>query len=110
MNAPVAETERPHRTTATLNLELEPLEYASEPPKPIQKTGEYKKHSLAAGYWGRIAPSEKPMRYVAAAEAQATILRGLLDTPTDRPQRNLMDWLLSVAAHVVIVCAVLIAP
>jgi periplasmic protein TonB len=65
---------------------------------------------LAAAYWGDISPSKKPMRRVAAEEAQATFLRGLLDTPTDHRQKSAMDWIISFALHIVIVSAVVIAP
>lgn len=110
MNAPVAENERSHARTATLSLELEPTEVAPEPPKRTQEAGEYKKHSLAAHYWGDIPQSAQPLRYVAAAEAQETILRGLLDTPTDRRQRNPADWLMSVVLHILVVGMVLLIP
>lgn len=93
-----------------LTLEVEPPEVASEVPKPTHETAEYKKHSLAAHYWGGIPQTEQPLRYVAAAEAQETFLRGLLDTPTDCRRRNPADWLVSVVLHVLVVGAVLIAP
>ena len=32
----------------------------------------YKDHSLAAGYWGELGPSGRPLRKVSAGEAQAT--------------------------------------
>ena len=110
MNAPVAEAERPHRTTATLILDLDPSKDAFHPLKPTQEAGEYKKHSLAARYWGGIAQSEKPIRPVAAAEAQETFLRGLLDTPTDHRQKNPTDWIISLAVHILVVSAIVIAP
>ncbi|HTX15786.1 MAG TPA: energy transducer TonB [Candidatus Baltobacteraceae bacterium] len=44
------------------------------------------------------------------AEAQATFLRGMLDIPSQHAIRNPAEWLISLAAHVVIVGAVLIAP
>lgn len=110
MNAPAAEKERHHAKPKTLTLELEPPEVAPELPSPAQEIGGYKKHSLAAHYWGDIPQSAQPLRYVPAAEAQATFLKGLLDTPTDHRERNPVDWLISVAVHVVVVSAVLIAP
>jgi periplasmic protein TonB len=110
MNASVAERERTHRTTATLALELEVPTGVLQPPKPIQPSGEYKKHSLAARYWGDIALSGQPLRPVAQAEALGVFLRGLLDTPTDQPRKNPTDWVISLALHVLIVCAVVIAP
>ena len=110
MIAPVAETEKPHRTTATLVLDLDPPEAIPELPRPTHEAGEYKLHSLAAGYWGDISQSKRPMRRVAAEEAQATFLRGLLDAPTDHRGKNPTDWIISVALHVLIVGAVVIAP
>jgi periplasmic protein TonB len=108
MNALVAEAERPHRRTATLVLELDRPEQA--PVAPKHQAGEYKRHSLAARYWGEISRSEQPIRHVAAAEAQAVVLRGLLQTPTDHRQRNPTDWMLSVALHILVVSAVVLAP
>jgi periplasmic protein TonB len=110
MNALVAETETPHRATATLMAEREVARNADEPPKPTQLASEYKSHSLAAQYWGGISPSERPIRQVAVADAQAVFLRGLLDTPTDHPQRNSIDWIVSLALHILIVGAVVVAP
>jgi len=110
MNALVDETERRHRTTGTLVLEREPPGDFPAPPKPAQQVGEYKRHSLAARYWGDIRPSERPMRQVTRGEAQAVILRGLLDTPTDHRQKNPTDWIISLALHILIVSAVLVAP
>jgi periplasmic protein TonB len=110
MNTLVEQRERPHQTTATLVLELDPAEDAPEPPKHTQQASEYKRHSLAARYWGEISRSEQPMRHIAAGEAQAVILRGLLQTPTDHRQKNPSDWILSVALHILIVGAVVLAP
>jgi len=110
MNASVAETQKPHSTTATHVLELDSPAKAPETPKPTLEAGEYKRHSLAAGYWGNISQSERPMRHVAAAEAEETFLRGMLDTPTERRERHPLDWFVSVAVHVVIVSVILIAP
>ena len=109
MDALVDETERRHRTTAPLVLEIESSDNAA-PPKPNREAGEYKRHSLAARYWGNLSPSEQPMRQVTRGEAQAVILRGLLDTPTDHRQKNPTDWIVSLALHIVIVSAVLLAP
>lgn len=102
MNAPVAEVERPHRRMATKN--------APEPTEETEQASDYKRHSLAARYWGNISLSEQEMRHVAAAEAQAVFLRGLLDTPTDHPRKNPTDWILSLALHILLVGAVLTAP
>src|SRR5215472_6145416 len=109
MIAAIAETEKPHRTTATLVLDLDPPEAIPEPPRTTHEAGEYKLHSLAAGYWGDISQSKRPMRRVAAEEAQATFLRGLLDTPADHRKKP-TDWIISVALHLLIVGAVVIAP
>jgi len=110
MNALVAETETPHRRTLTRIAEQEVPRDAAEPPKPTQPASEYKRHSLAARYWGGISPSEQPIRQVAFADAQAVFLRGLLDTPTDHPQRNSIDWIVSLLLHILIVGAVVVVP
>jgi hypothetical protein len=109
MNAPVVENEKLHKPT-TLVLDLEPQENAPELPKATHGSGEYKRHSLAASYWGDISLSKRPTRRVSAEEAQAAFLRGLLDTPTDRRQRNLADWIVSLALHIVIIGTVVVAP
>lgn len=110
MNAPVAEREKQHGATATVTLELNLPQKASEPAEPAQDASEYKTHSLAARYWGGIGQSKQPMRQVAAAEAQATFLQGMLDMPTDHRQKNPTDWIISLAVHVLIVSAIVIAP
>jgi periplasmic protein TonB len=108
MNAPFAEQERRHRRTAMLVLEVP--EDAPKPPELAQHTGEYKKHSLAAQYWGDLSQSERPMRQLGRAEAQALFLQGMLDTPTDHRRTNQTDWIISLALHILIVTAILIAP
>jgi len=110
MNASVAETQKPHRTTATHILQFDSRAKAPEPPKPTHEAGEYKRHSLAASYWGNISQSERPIRHVAKEEAEQTFLKGMLATPTEQKQRNPMDLLISIVVHVVIVSAVLLAP
>jgi periplasmic protein TonB len=110
MNALVTETEKPQRTTATLLLELEPPGGAPEQPNTTHQPGEHKKHSLTSSYWGDIGQAERPIRQIGAEEAQATFLRGLLDTPTDHRQKNPTDWIISFALHILIVGAVVIAP
>jgi len=110
MLATLAEGEKPNRTTATLVLDLEPDETTHKLPRATQQAGEYKKHSLAAGYWGDIRQSKRPIRQVAAEEAQATFLRGLLDAPMDHRQRNPADWIVSLALHILIVSSVIIVP
>lgn len=104
------EKEKPYRTTTALTLELAPPETAHELPKATHEAGEYKKHSLAAAYWGDISESKRPMRRVGAEEARATVLRGLLDAPLDHRERNPVDWVVSLVVHVLIVSAVIIAP
>ncbi len=101
MNALVSEAEKPQGTTATLVPELQAPEGAPE--LPSDQPGEYKKHSPASGYWGDV-------RQVGAEEAQAIFLRGLLDTPTDHRQKNPTDWIISLALHILIIGAVVIAP
>jgi protein TonB len=110
MIAPVAEREEPRTKAATLVLELQPPEAVTGRPKPARTVGEYKKHSLAAGYWGDISQSKRTMRVVGAEEARATFLRGLLDAPIDKRKRNPVDWVISLGVHVLIVSAVIIAP
>jgi len=109
MNAPVVEKEKLHKPT-TLVLDLEPQENTPELPKATHGSGEYKRHSLAASYWGDISLSKQPTRRVSAEQAQATFLRGLLDTPTDHRQRNRADWIISLALHIVIIGTVVVAP
>jgi len=108
MNTAVADIEKPHRTTATLALDRQLWKGAPEP--PTRQVGEYKSHSLAARYWGDISQSEQPMRQVARAEAEAVFLRGLLETPTDYRRKNPTDWIISLALHILIASAVVIAP
>jgi protein TonB len=109
MSSPVAEKERTHTGTAII-LDLASDNTDSLLSKPAHPSVEYKKHSLAAHYWGGIPQTEREWRRVSAAESQATILRGLLDTPTDHVQENPTDWLVSVALHILIVGAVVLAP
>jgi periplasmic protein TonB len=110
MNAGLTDLERPPKKSATLVLELEPTKSAPETPLPAQGAGEYKKHSLAAGYWGDLAPSKEPVRRVTAAEAQQTFLRGFLEMPTEHDNRNPIDLLISAVIHVLIVAVIVIAP
>lgn len=110
MKAHLAERESSHARTPTLKLEPEPYEAARQLPQPREITAEYKKHSLAASYWGDIPKSAQPLRYVPPQEAEETFLRGLLDTPTDHPQKDLADWVVSVALHILVVGAVVVVP
>jgi periplasmic protein TonB len=110
MSAPVAEREQSHATAATLILELEPRASGGKKARPTHGAAEYKKHSLAAGYWGDISLAQAPLRQVATTEAQDTFLRGLLDMPTEHKERHPAEWLVSVVVHMVVVAAVLIAP
>jgi periplasmic protein TonB len=45
-----------------------------------------------------------------AAEAQATFLKGMLDIPSQHGKRNPIEWVVSLAVHIVIVGAVILAP
>jgi len=110
MGSAVAEREKQHTRTTTLTLESKAADVTPDLPNPAQNVAEYKKHSLAAHYWGEIPPASQPIRQVAADEAQETFLRGFLDTPTDHAQRNPADWLVSLILHIVIIGAVLLAP
>jgi periplasmic protein TonB len=83
---------------------------AAKIPPPAQPPQFYKRHSLAAQNWGALAPSGEPLRQVSSEEAQATVLRGLLDTPLERSHRNPARWLLATTFHVAVVAAVVILP
>jgi periplasmic protein TonB len=80
------------------------------PPKPTQESTEYKKHSLAARNWGGIGQSERPLRQVAAKEAQEIFMRGLLDMPLASDHRKPTDWIISLVVHVIVVGALVIVP
>ncbi|HTR46103.1 MAG TPA: energy transducer TonB [Verrucomicrobiae bacterium] len=109
MSSPVAErTAANPENTLVLSLEGNKPDFSLS--KPASDASRYKTHSLAARYWGGIPESQQPMRHVAPAEAQATFLRGLLDTPTDHRQRHPAEWIASVALHVLVVSLVLIVP
>lgn len=110
MHAPATKPEAPHRTTATLILDLDAPQCATKEIQHSQDASEYKKHSLAARYWGEIELSKEPIQPVGSAEAEAVFLRGMLERPTERRERNPIDWLISALVHVVIVSAVVIAP
>lgn len=110
MNTLLAEKEL-HAPESTFGLDLERLKPSQlGKTKQGQPVAEYKKHSLASGYFGDVGLSLQALRPVAAGEAQATFLRGLLDLPTEHKERHPFDWLISLAIHVVIVAAVVIAP
>lgn len=109
MNALIAEKET-HTPGNIFVLDVEPAKPLPIPGKALQTSGAYKRHSLASGYFGDIALSSQALRPVAAGEAQATFLRGLLDLPTEHKERHPFDWVISLAIHVVIVAAVVVAP
>jgi protein TonB len=44
------------------------------------------------------------------AEAQETFLRGMLDMPSQRGERNPLDWVVSLIVHIVVVGVVVLAP
>jgi len=70
----------------------------------------YRQHSVASGLWGDIPTTNRPIRLPKAAEAEATFLRGMLDTPTEKGRRNPLDWGVSLAIHVVLIAAAVIVP
>jgi periplasmic protein TonB len=78
--------------------------------KPAQEAAEYKKHSLVAHYFGGIPQSGQPMRHIAAAEAQDTIVRGLLEMPLAVSHRKPLDWAISLTLHILVVAALVIVP
>jgi len=104
----VLEEEIKRPSTTARPLAEAKLEIA--PPLVATPKAEYKKHSLAAGYWGEVGQSARPLRQVEASEAQATFLRGLLDTPTDHKERKPGDLLISAAIHIAIIAAIVVAP
>jgi len=109
MNPLIAEKQS-HAPEDTWVLPFEPQKPPATRGRAAQPASEYKKHSLAAGYFGDIALSVQALRPVAAGEAQETFLRGLLDLPTEHKERHPFDWVISLAIHIVIVAAVVIAP
>jgi TonB family protein len=76
----------------------------------VHDSRELRKHSLASGYWGDIPRSDHRLRRPTPEEAEEFILRGLLDTPTERDHRNPRDWVVSLLVHVAVVGAVVVAP
>jgi periplasmic protein TonB len=109
MNPQIAEKQS-HAPGDTWVLPLEQQKPLATRARAAQPAAEYKKHSLAAGYFGDIALSPQALRPVAVGEAQATFLRGLLDLPTEHKEWHPFDWVISLAIHVVIVAAVVIVP
>jgi len=91
---------------------MAPIDAALAPkiPPPAQPIEYYKRHSLAAQNWGALTPSGAPLRQLSPEEAQATVLRGLLDAPMANGHRNPLDWVVSLAIHVVIAAALVIIP
>ena len=99
---PVFEEEAPAR----VNLYETGREANRDKAEPIH----YREHSVASGYWGDIPVARRPLRVPKAEEAQETFLRGMLDTPTEKGRRNPLDWLVSVAIHVIVMAALVIVP
>src|SRR5271170_1997807 len=91
---------------------MAPIDAALAPkiPPPAQPIEYYKRHSLAAQNWGALAPSGAPLRQLSPEEAQATVLRGLLDTPLARSHADPVRWVLSMTIHVAVLAAVVIVP
>src|SRR5271170_709066 len=91
---------------------MAPIDAALAPkiPPATQPIEYYKRHSLAAQNWGALTPSGAPLRQLSAEEAQATVLRGLLDTPLARGHRNPFDWAVSLAIHLAVIAAVVVIP
>jgi periplasmic protein TonB len=83
---------------------------AAKIPPPTQPPEFYKRHSLAAQNWGALTSSGEPLRQLSPEEAQATVLRGLLDTPLAKSHRDPVRWLVATTIHVAIVAAVVIIP
>ncbi len=111
MSSPALEERKVAASDAAFILDLG-IQEKTRPgsPKPSREMPDYKKHSLAAAYWGGIPQSEQPLRYVAAEEARETFLHSLLDMPIANAHRSPADWFISLALHVVIVGAVVIIP
>ena len=91
---------------------MAPIDAALAPkiPPATQPIEYYKRHSLAAQNWGALTPSGAPLRQLSAEEAQATVLRGLLDTPLARGHRNPFDWAVSLTIHLAVIAAVVVIP
>jgi periplasmic protein TonB len=79
-------------------------------PSPTQPVEYYKRHSLAARNWGAIGGSGAPLRQISPEEAQATVLRGLLDTPLENSGRSPREWVVAAVIHVAIVAALVLIP
>jgi len=110
MSSPALEERKGDATGAALILDLGIRESSRRSSKPSQEISEYKKHSLAARYWGGIPQCEEPLRHVAAEEALETFLHSLLDMPIGSAHRSPTDWFISLAIHILIVGAVVIIP
>lgn len=99
-------------TAKPRSVGMAPIDAALAPkiPPPTQPIEYYKSRSLAASNWGALLPSGRPLRNVTPEEAQATVLRGLLETPLADGHRNPFDWVASLAIHVAIAAALIIVP
>jgi periplasmic protein TonB len=89
-----------------------PVDAALSPriPPPAHSREYYKSRSLAARNWGALLASGGALRQLTPEEAQETVLRGLLATPTAGRTRNPLDWVVSSALHMAIIAAVVILP
>jgi protein TonB len=91
---------------------MAPIDAALAPkiPPPTQPVEYYKRHSLAAQNWGALTSSGEPLRQLSPEEAQATVLRGLLDTPLAKSRQNPLRWLAATTIHIAVVAAVVFLP
>jgi protein TonB len=83
---------------------------ASKIPPSTRPPEYYKSRSLAAQNWGALTPSGGALRQLSPEEAQATVLRGLLDTPLEKNRQNPARWLVATVIHIAIVAAVVLIP
>ncbi len=99
-------------TATPRGVGMAPIDAALAPkiPPAAQPIEYYKSRSLAAQNWGALTSSGEPLRQLSPEEAQATVLRGLLDTPLARSHRDPVKWLLATTFHVAVVAAVVILP
>lgn len=110
MGTPALHEEEAGKKHGTILLDLDLEDNPHTVPALTETPEEYKSHSLAARTWGAIPVSARPIPEVTAEEAQNRFLKGMLDTPTARDERNPIDLLISLAVHVAIVAAVILIP
>lgn len=104
------EAEVGSRKQGAFFLHLEPAPKGLQLAPPAQPAQQYKSHSLVASNWGAIPTSPQPLRMVAAGEARDIVLHGLLETPLEEGHRSPLEWVASLAIHVAVVAALVIAP